>query len=355
MFLASEQREWGIGNEPAGNSGLRTLQPLLGRRKLIMQRSNGFMAQLVLKLLVIVSIVTVAGCGSRSTEQAKPASPTATRVVVTSLVAEQIALELVESHFEVSKVVPDDTVSRLWAPKSDDVKTMQNAGLILLQGAGYDPWKDRATLPGSRLVDVSKGIYGEFIRIPDAVTHQHGPEGKHSHPGTVWATWLNPELVLSQVSTIESALTKKQPDHADTISKASAKLRAQIQSQQEKVVTLRKSLEGQKITLLADNSNYLYLAKAVGLECRYLHWPESEALNTEHQAELETVLKESPTDGQKIFLLDSRQAEATQAIAEATGLKVVRIDVCEHGTDQSVWQRLAGNIERLANALQQSP
>ncbi len=355
MFVASEQRERGIGNEPADSSGSRAFQHLLGRRKLIMQRINSFIAQHVLKVLAIASVVTVAGCTSKSADLAKPSAPTATRVVVTSLVAEQIALELAESHFEVSKVVPDDTVSRLWTPKSDDVKTMQNAGLILLQGAGYDPWKDRATLPGSRLVDVSKGIYSEFIRIPDAVTHQHGPEGKHSHPGTVWATWLNPELVLSQVSTVESALTKKQPDHADAISKVSAKLRAQIQGQQEKVVTLRKSLEGQKITLLADNSNYRYLAKAVGLECRYLHWPESEALSTEHQAELETVLKESPSDGQKIFLLDSRQAEATQGIAEAAGLKVVRIDVCEHRTDESVWMRLAGNIERLASALQQSP
>lgn len=355
MFLASEQRERGTGNELVCSSGSRVFQTLLVERESTMQRISYFIAQHALRLLALASVVIVSGCTSRSADQAKPSAPTATRVVVTSLVAEQITLELAESHFEVSKVVPDDTVSRLWTPKSDDVKTMQTAGLILLQGAGYDPWKDRATLPGSRLVDVSKGIYGEFIRIPDAVTHQHGPEGKHSHPGTMWATWLSPELVLSQVSTIESALTKKQPDHTDAISKASAKLRAQIQGQQEKVLPLKKSLEGRKIILLADNSNYLYLAKAVGLECRYLHWPESEALNTEHQAELETVLKESPTDGQRIFLLDSRQAETTQGIAEAAGLKVVRIDVCEHRTGESVWKRLAGNIERLTNALQQSP
>lgn len=320
-----------------------------------MQRIHTFIAQHVLMLLAVFSMLIVTGCTSKSADQAKPSTPTAIRAVVTSVVAEQIATELAESHFEVSKVVPDETVSRLWTPKSEDVKTMQSAGLILLQGAGYDPWKDRATLPGSRLVDVSKAIYGEFIRIPDAVTHQHGPEGKHSHPGTVWATWLNPELVLSQVSTIESALAKKQPDHAESISKASAKLRSQIQSQQEKVQALKKSLEGRKIILLADNSNYLYLAKAVGLECRYLHWPESEALNAEHRAELETVLKELPADELRVFLLDSRQAEGTQGIAEATGMKVVRIDVCEHRTAESVWKRLAGNIERLSSAVQQSP
>ncbi len=292
------------------------------------------------------------GCQQKTDDQGKPAASQTSVVVVTSQVALEATKELAGSHFEVLKAVPDSTVSRLWTPESKDVKVIQKASLILLQGAGYDPWKDRASLPGSRVTDLSKGIYDDFIRIPDAVTHQHGPEGKHSHPGTVWATWLNPELLLPQISTIETALAKKKPEAAGEISKAAAVLRSQIQSQTEKVQSLRALLNGRKVSLMADNSNYLYLAKALGLECRYLHWPESGEINEEQQKEFQTLQAETPAEGIRVFLLDKRQSDTTRAIIDKAGFRSVQIDVCETESGDTVWKRLADNIERLSAAMQ---
>ncbi|MBL8810455.1 MAG: zinc ABC transporter substrate-binding protein [Planctomycetaceae bacterium] len=291
------------------------------------------------------------GCQQKSEEQTKPTSAQSTVVAVTSQVALEITRELAGAHFEVQKFVPDSTVSRLWTPESKDIKAIQKAGLIFLQGAGYDPWKDRASLPGSRVTDVSKGIYDDFIRIPDAISHQHGPEGKHSHPGTVWATWLNPELVLPQISVIESALAKKNPDAANEISKASAVLRSQVQSQIEKVQALKTSLNGTKVSLVADSSNYLYLAKAVGLECRYLHGPESGEFNEEQLQEFQTLLKDVPADGLRIFLIDAGRPESAHSVIKDADFRIVPIDTCESAAIESVWKRLAGNIERLTAAL----
>lgn len=45
----------------------------------------------------------------------------------------------------------------------------------------------------------------------DAVTHQHGPDGKHAHPGTVWATWLDPELLNSQLNQVTESLVRASP------------------------------------------------------------------------------------------------------------------------------------------------
>lgn len=290
------------------------------------------------------------GCQQKSEEQTNPTSAQSTVVAVTSQVALEITKELAGSHFEVQKVVPDSTVSRLWTPESKDIKAIQKAGLIFLQGAGYDPWKDRASLPGSRVTDVSKGIYDDFIRIPDAISHQHGPEGKHSHPGTVWATWLNPELVLPQISVIEATLAKKNPNAANEISKASAVLRSKIQAQIEKTESLRSSLDGRKVIVVADNCNYLYLAKTLGLECRYLHWPESGELNEEQLQEFQTLLKDVPSDGLRIFLIDAGRPESAHSVIKDAGFRMVPIETCESAASESVWKRLAGNIERLTEA-----
>ncbi|MFO0978410.1 MAG: metal ABC transporter substrate-binding protein [Planctomycetaceae bacterium] len=310
--------------------------------------------------IVLTCGMFAVGCQQKPDEQGKAAAPQTSVVVVTSQVALEATKELAGSHYDVLKVVPGSTVSRLWTPESQDVKVMQKASLIFLQGAGYDPWKDRASLPGSRVTDLSRGIYDDFIRIPDAVTHQHGPEGKHSHPGTVWATWLNPELLLPQISTIETALAKKKPDAADEISKAAAVLRSQIQSQTEKIQALRTSLNGRKISLMADNSNYLYLAKALGLECRYLHWPESGDLSEEQLQEFQKLQEQTPDEGLRVFLLDARQSASTRTMIDKAGFRLVQIDLCESGashsgekqTNESVWKRLAGNLERLSAALQ---
>jgi zinc transport system substrate-binding protein len=78
-----------------------------------------------------------------------------------------------------------------WNPAAEDVLRYQSADLILLNGADYAKWVERATLPPEKLVDTSASFADSFIVIPNAITHSHGPSGKHSHAGTVFTTWID--------------------------------------------------------------------------------------------------------------------------------------------------------------------
>ena len=80
----------------------------------------------------------------------------------------QMTQAIVGDAGDVVLVVPNETSSPNWSPTVDDAKTMQQARLILVSGAGYEPWKDRVSLPGSRTRDTAAGYYDQLIRIPDA-------------------------------------------------------------------------------------------------------------------------------------------------------------------------------------------
>ena len=245
---------------------------------------------------ILTACLLISGCGdvkdssstdrsSNSTADKKPV------VMVTSQPLFEVADLLAGDHLEVHKITPDNIASRNWKPQKDDVKRLQNANMILISGAGYEPWKDRVSLPGSRLKDTATGYYSEFIRIPDAITHQHGPEGKHA----------------------------------------------------------------QKITLVGDSPSYHYLPSELGLEVQSVHWDESQELTSIAKDELAALTDKLPKDKPRFILLNSLQPVSTATFATEAGFTVIRIDLCEYplqDSSNSVFERLHGNLMRLKSALQ---
>ena len=98
--------------------------------------------------------------------------------------AERLAGDLAEVRFPA----PPDVDPAFWKPGADVVAAYQRADLILLNGAGYAKWVDKASLPRSRLVDTSRAFADKYIQAPSAVTHSHGPGGEHAHSGTAFTT-----------------------------------------------------------------------------------------------------------------------------------------------------------------------
>jgi zinc transport system substrate-binding protein len=307
------------------------------------------------------------GCSETSREESVGA-PTSledtTGIAVTSLVLEDLTRSIVSDSVTVVNVVPASKLSRLWKPTSKDVKRLQAAQRILIQGAGYEPWRDRITVPQSRLIDTSSGYYDQFIRIPDAVTHQHGPDGRHSHPGTVWATWLDPELLGSQLQRITTACSELMPDQKDVFEQRAARLTADIDNLERQIVSIRSlseqtSGEGAELEVISDTSAPLYLAKRLGWKLSWLHWPEpGESLSDSDREELKAILNERAKKNEAngvpvLFLLTSDRSPDDAVFAESLGLKVVRIDLCEKMSDTAapVIKRLEKNLQEIEKAL----
>jgi len=316
-----------------------------------MMRSWGF---------ILTACLLIFGCGdvkdSSSTDRSSNSTADKNPVVmVTSQPLFEVADLLAGDHIEVHKITPDNIASRNWKPQKNDVKRLQNADMILISGAGYEPWKDRISLPGSRLKDTAAGYYSEFIRIPDAITHQHGPEGKHAHPGTVWATWLDPELAESQCIRVADLFVELQPAASNEITAALTMIKTQLAKTQELAAEISEKTSAQKITMIGDSPNYHYLTSKLGLEFQYVHWDESQELTSIAKDELTALADKLPKNQPRFFLLNSLQPESTATFATGVGFTVIRIDLCEYplqDSSNSVFARIHGNFMRLKNALE---
>jgi zinc transport system substrate-binding protein len=111
--------------------------------------------------------------------------------------------------------VPADVDPAFWEPGANGIAGFQQADLILLNGAGYAKWLKHASLPRRKLVNTSAAFQHDYISVEQALTHQHGPSGDHSHTGTAFTTWLDFSQARMQAKAILSALEKQRPEHAD--------------------------------------------------------------------------------------------------------------------------------------------
>lgn len=315
-------------------------------------RSSGF---------ILMACLLAFGCSEAKNRKTTDRSDESTTdekpvVVVTSQPLFEIATLLAGGRLDVHKITPNHISSRQWKPQKDDVKRLQNADMILISGAGYEPWKDRVSLPGSRLKDTAVGYYSRFIRIPDAITHQHGPEGKHAHPGTVWATWLDPELAESQCTKVADLFVELQPAVSNEITAALTKIKTQLAKTQALAAEISAKTSAQKITIVGDSPHYHYLTSKLGWEFQYLHWDESQELTSAAKDELTTLADKGPKDQPRFFLLNSLHSESTAGFAGAAGFKVIRIDLCEYPSSEipphSFVERLHGNFLRLQSAIE---
>ena len=318
----------------------------------VLPTAENQMLAMAIRFIVALFVSHLAGCQPAATPAST--SPTSSarplKIAVTSQVLLEMTRAICNDNFEVVKLIPNGISSRHWEPSGDDARTLQQAKLILISGAGYEPWKDRVSLPGSRVKDTAAGYYGEFIRIPDAVAHQHGPEGKHSHPGTVWATWLDPDLAIAQLQHVTNACAKVAPEQKSDLETAATKLKAQLEALNPLILQLRELPHPEHFQVIADGPFYQYLTARLDWPLRYMHWEEdAEELSDVNKQELVDMLTKSPESPRRIFLLSTQRAASVEDFVASTGLMVVRIDLCEIPLDPEVefTDRLRGNLERL--------
>src|SRR5262249_29408250 len=111
----------------------------------------------------------------------------------------------------VTMPAPKDQDPAFWSPPIEDVLKMQKAGLLVLNGAGHEPWRARTTLPEAKVIETADRFKNKWIEVKDAVTHSHGTTGAHTHKGTSFTTYIDPMLAIEQAQAILDALKKARP------------------------------------------------------------------------------------------------------------------------------------------------
>lgn len=263
-------------------------------------------------------IFFLTGCGPvAETSEQESSAMTDTGMVDIYVVNEPLrymAERLVESTwasvvFPISGDVADPA---FWEPDADQITAYQQADLILLNGADYAGWIQAVSLPVSRVVNTSLGFKNQWILEEDGPTHQHGPEGGHSHAGWAFTTWLDFGLAQQQAQAIYEALRQRWPEHESALTQNLVTLTADLQVLDAEMKSLRQQFGNTPV--LGSHPVYQYLARAYELRLHSLHWEPDVTPDDPSWQALDAYLKDKPT--QWMLWEDTPNAEIQQRLED---------------------------------------
>ena len=255
--------------------------------------------------------------------------------------AERIGGDIVN----VTLPVPPDVDPAFWSPDAGTVSAYQAADLILLNGAGYEAWVDRVSLPSSRVVVTTRAVADRYVQSGDAVTHTHGPEGEHDHGQIAFTTWLDPTLAVAQATAIAQAL------HGIS-GRFEIRVRANLQTLQQELEELDRSLAdavGDRAgkPILGSHPVYQYLAARYGLNLRSVHFEPDEMPDRAGWAELRSLLEEHPAGW---MLWEAEPLEETAAALRDLGVEsVVFAPAGNAGRQGDYLEVMGANAARIAS------
>lgn len=175
---------------------------------------------------------------------------------------------------DVRLPVPADEDPAFWNPTAEEISAFQAADIILLNGAGYAGWIEKASLPRSKLVNTSVRAADRYIEADETLVHAHGPEGEHEHGAMAFTTWLDPTLAIEQARSIRDALAAFRPEAEGRFDAAYLELETELEELDRELMAAAAALDG--TPLLGSHPVYQYLAERYGLDLWSVHFEPDE-------------------------------------------------------------------------------
>lgn len=301
----------------------------------------------VMQMLVWLALAAVLACGSdKRAEEAGRADPEAGRpltVYVVNYPLQYVAERIGGEHVRVVFPCQADVDPAYWSPDAKTVAAYQAADLILLNGAGYARWVERASLPRTRVVDTSAGFRDRLIAQDAATTHIHGPEGAHTHAELAFTTWLDPGLAILQARAVAEAFAEARPEHAASFDAELDPLESELGELDTQLAHTAEAIG--ETPLLFSHPVYQYLARRYGLNAHSLHWEPDDVPDENAWRALEDLLAEHPA---RWMIWEDTPAEQTIRELEAMRVQSIVYSPCANAPEQGDF---LGVMHRNAAAL----
>ena len=170
------------------------------------------------KLLFILSFTAtvLVSCGSQQERKQLPKTENAIPdVFVSNYPLEYFTQRIGGNTINLLRNYREVEDPTLWEPGETDINALQNADLVLLNGASFEPWAMMLSLPQSRLVVTMATAEDQLIEEQQTTSHSHGPEGEHEHAVLAYTTWLDFQLSRTQAKSVFNALSRLQPEQTE--------------------------------------------------------------------------------------------------------------------------------------------
>ena len=116
----------------------------------------------------------------------------------------------------IKQLIPDNTEVHNWQPSFTDILALDEADVIIYNGASLDHWFEDDILP---IIDSSNKIIietTEGANLLETEQEDEDHEHNHEHEGIYDPhTWISPFIAEQQAQNIYEALIQKDPDNMD--------------------------------------------------------------------------------------------------------------------------------------------
>ena len=208
-----------------------------------------------------------------------------------------------------------------WKPSVEDVLAMQEADVILLNGAGYEKWSNSVSLPKSRTIDTAAGFRKRHIISEAATTHTHGSEGEHTHGSTASTTWIDFSLAIEQAQAVHDALLGAKIASEAKLNEGFESLQLDLRSLDHSMADVTSNLGDTPI--IGSHPVYQYLARRYGLSLRSVHWEPDIFPSPEMWADFETLRRLHPA---RWMIWEGPPLAETVEKLESMGVRSIVID-----------------------------
>ena len=299
----------------------------------------------ILSLLMLVLALALVGCGADKAAE-KPADKKAVQPlrIVTSFYPMYVAtinitdgVDGVEVH---NMTKPQTGCLHDYQLMTEDMKTLENADVFVINGAGMEDFMDKVTEQQKKLkvVDASRGI--KLIHDDE--------EGDNPH------VWLSVTDAIAQVRNIADQLKEADPAHADAYEKNAAVYIEKLTALKTEMHAALDNVPHKDIVTFHEAFPYFaeeFNLNIIGVVERE---PGTEPTPTELQ---ETVEQVKGLSAKALFTEPQYSPAASETIARETGAKIYTLDPVVTGeatpaAKNAYLDTMRKNMNTLKEALQ---
>ena len=175
------------------------------------------------------------------------------------------AQEIGGENVAVTQLIPDNTEVHNWQPSFGDILDVDEADVIIYNGASLDHWFEDDVLS---VIDSSNKIIVETtagIQLLETAQETDEHEHEHEHEGLYDPhTWVSPFIAKQQAQKIYEALIQKDPEHESYYSERWQNLKTRFEELDTGYLT--GLLSNSKEDVFVAHSAFGYLADRYGFK-----------------------------------------------------------------------------------------
>jgi zinc/manganese transport system substrate-binding protein len=303
--------------------------------------ANSTISMITMKRFAAILTSAVLTLAANAPASAQTPASQAVKVVAAENFYGEVIQQLGGDHVQVTSILSNpDEDPHLFEASPKTARALQNAALVVYNGADYDPWMDK-------LLAASKGAKRTTI-VAAQLTGKKSGDNPH--------LWYDPATMPTVAKAVSQYLVQADPAHKSDYDARLATFLASMKPVDDEVANLRAHYKGVPVT--ATEPVFGYMADAIGLDVRNGRFQLAVMNDTEPSASdiaaFEKDLKERRVH---VLIYNSQASDALtkRMLKVAQDAHVPSISVTETlpaGKTFQTW--MSSQLDRLSAALQGS-